>query len=57
MCAGPRLAAMSELVDGVPADVRERHAGLCRTLDENAFRYYVLDAPTISDAEYDALLT
>ena len=47
---------MSELVDGVPADVRERHAELSRTLDEHAFRYYVLDAPTVSDAEYDTLL-
>ncbi|MCW2678763.1 MAG: ligase, NAD-dependent, partial [Frankiales bacterium] len=47
---------MAEVVDGVPADVRERHAELSRTLDENAFRYYVLDQPTISDAEYDALM-
>ena len=48
--------ASSELVDGVPADVRERHAELSRTLDEHAFRYYVLDAPTVADAEYDALM-
>ncbi len=40
----------------VPSQVRERHAELSRTLDENAFRYYVLDQPTISDAEYDALM-
>jgi DNA ligase (NAD+) len=45
-----------ELVDGVPADVRERHAELSRTLDDHAFRYYVLDSPTVSDAEYDALM-
>ncbi len=45
---------MSELVEGVPVDVRERHAELSRSLDELAFRYYVLDAPTVSDAEYDA---
>jgi DNA ligase (NAD+) len=44
---------VSELVAGVPADVRERHAELSRAVDENAFRYYVLDAPTVSDAEYD----
>ncbi|MCW2614155.1 MAG: ligase, NAD-dependent [Frankiales bacterium] len=44
---------MSE-VDGVPVEDRERHAELSRELDENAFRYYVLDAPTITDAEYDA---
>jgi DNA ligase (NAD+) len=45
---------MTETVDGVPVDVRERHGELSRTLDENAFRYYVLDAPTFSDADYDA---
>ena len=47
---------MSEVVDGVPVEVRERHAELSRSLEENAFRYYVLDAPTVSDAEYDAQL-
>jgi DNA ligase (NAD+) len=47
---------MSELVDGVPADVRERHAELSRTLDEHGFRYYVLDSPLVSDAEYDTLM-
>ena len=47
---------MTEVVDGVPVDVRERHAELSRALDENAFRYYVLDTPTISDAEYDAAM-
>lgn len=40
----------------IPPDVRERHAELTRVLDENAFRYYVLDAPTVSDAEYDAMM-
>jgi DNA ligase (NAD+) len=45
-----------ELVEGVPADVRERHAALSRTLDDHAFRYYVLDSPTVSDAEYDELM-
>jgi len=39
----------------VPAAARERHARLCATLDEHNHRYYVLDAPTVSDAEYDAL--
>ena len=47
---------MSEVVDGVPADVRARHAQLSRTLDEHAFRYYVLDSPVVSDGEYDALM-
>lgn len=33
----------------------ERAAQLRKDLDEHNYRYYVLDAPTISDAEYDAL--
>jgi DNA ligase (NAD+) len=50
------MSDLPERVDGVPVDVRERHAELSRSLDENAFRYYVLDAPTVADAEYDAQL-
>jgi len=46
----------ADVVDGVPVTARERHAELSRTLDEHAFRYYVLDAPTVSDAEYDAAI-
>lgn len=33
----------------------ERHAQLCRELEEHNHRYYVLDAPVISDAQYDRL--
>ena len=36
--------------------VRARHAELSREIDEHAYRYYVLDRPTVSDAEYDALM-
>ena len=35
---------------------RERHAELSQQVDEHQYRYYVLDRPTVSDAEYDALL-
>ncbi len=43
--------------EGEPsAEVRERHAVISRELDDHAYRYYVLDAPTVSDAEYDVLL-
>jgi DNA ligase (NAD+) len=38
------------------AIARERHAALSEELDENSYRYYVLNAPTISDGEYDALM-
>ncbi|GGS52354.1 NAD-dependent DNA ligase LigA [Actinokineospora fastidiosa] len=40
----------------VPADVRDRHAVLADELLGHQFRYYVLDAPTIPDGEFDALL-
>jgi DNA ligase (NAD+) len=43
-------------VTEVPADAREEHARLSQEIDDNAYRYYVLDAPTISDAEYDAAM-
>ncbi|MHB2023896.1 MAG: NAD-dependent DNA ligase LigA [Mycobacteriales bacterium] len=41
---------------GPPAEVAARHLALSRELDEHAYRYYVLDAPSISDAEYDAAM-
>src|SRR5208283_2738987 len=34
----------------------ERHAQLAREIDAHNYRYYVLDDPSISDAEVDALL-
>jgi len=40
----------------IPAEVRAEHAELVRELDEHLFRYHVMDAPTISDGEYDALM-
>ncbi len=33
---------------------RQRHAELSEKLTEAQYRYYLLDAPTISDADYDA---
>ena len=47
---------MTDVVDGVPAVDRERHAELSRSLEDLAFRYYVLAQPTASDAEYDGLM-
>ncbi|GAA4575775.1 NAD-dependent DNA ligase LigA [Micromonospora coerulea] len=37
-------------------EARERHATLSQELTEHQYRYYVLDAPTISDAEFDKQL-
>ncbi|MEU4568345.1 NAD-dependent DNA ligase LigA [Micromonospora sp. NPDC023956] len=39
-----------------PAGVRDRHATLSQELTDHQYRYYVLDAPTVSDAEFDTLL-
>ncbi|UGY93754.1 NAD-dependent DNA ligase LigA [Streptomyces gobiensis] len=40
----------------VPAAAREKHARLAEQIEEHRFRYYVKDAPIISDAEFDRLL-
>jgi DNA ligase (NAD+) len=37
-------------------EAREEHARLAQELDEHQYRYYILDSPTASDAEYDALM-
>lgn len=40
----------------VPAEAREEHARLAEQIEEHRFRYYVKDAPVVSDAEFDKLL-
>ncbi|MFG2192711.1 NAD-dependent DNA ligase LigA [Streptomyces sp. NPDC048639] len=40
----------------VPAEAREEHAQLAEQVEEHRFRYYVNDAPVISDGEFDRLL-
>ena len=42
--------------DAAPADARRRHADLSLEITEADHRYYVLDAPTISDIEYDTTM-
>lgn len=39
----------------VPAKAKQEHARLCAEIAEHDYAYYVLDKPTISDAEYDEL--
>ncbi|MGI5340202.1 NAD-dependent DNA ligase LigA [Streptomyces sp. CA-181903] len=39
-----------------PAAAREKHALLAEQVEEHRFRYYVKDAPVVSDAEFDRLL-
>ncbi|MFC5729640.1 MULTISPECIES: NAD-dependent DNA ligase LigA [Nocardioides] len=40
----------------VPADARDEHASLADVVEEARWRYYVLDDPTLSDAEFDRLM-
>ncbi|MFF8034198.1 MULTISPECIES: NAD-dependent DNA ligase LigA [unclassified Streptomyces] len=50
--AGDRQAETT----GVPAEAREKHARLAEQIEEHRFRYYVKDAPVVSDAEFDTML-
>ncbi|GIJ01360.1 NAD-dependent DNA ligase LigA [Spirilliplanes yamanashiensis] len=53
-----RVTAEQEAAAGQepPPDASARHAELADELLQHQYRYYVLDAPTISDAEFDKLL-
>ncbi len=47
---------MTDLVaTEVPSQVRAEHADLAEQVSEHRHRYYVLDAPVISDGEFDLL--
>ncbi|RJQ69915.1 NAD-dependent DNA ligase LigA [Pseudonocardiaceae bacterium YIM PH 21723] len=46
----------AEGLEDVPADARERHSVLAEEIRGHQFAYYVKDAPTVSDGEFDILL-
>ena len=49
--------ALSEVpVTPVPPEAARRHAELAEQIGDAQFRYYVLDAPTMADGEFDRLL-
>ncbi|MFE5891961.1 NAD-dependent DNA ligase LigA [Streptomyces sp. NPDC056462] len=50
------MASDKQAETTVPAQAREKHAKLAEQIEEHRFRYYVKDAPVISDAEFDELL-
>ncbi|MHA6796053.1 NAD-dependent DNA ligase LigA [Pseudonocardia bannensis] len=50
----PEPAAPEPAAPPTP-DVRERHAQLATEVADHQFRYYVLDAPVISDGQFDEL--
>ena len=41
---------------GIPAADRKKIDKLREAINDHNYRYYVLDAPTVSDAEFDAML-
>src|SRR5690606_15716950 len=53
---GQARGAVSPASAHVDAAVAERAAALREQIRHHAWRYYVLDAPEISDAQYDALV-
>ncbi|MET8170294.1 NAD-dependent DNA ligase LigA [Streptomyces sp. NPDC057456] len=50
------MAGDRQAETAVPSEAREKHAQLAEQIEEHRFRYYVKDAPVISDAEFDRLL-
>ena len=54
--AGDKDAQTGSTAGPVPAEAREKHAQLAEQIEEHRFRYYVKDAPVISDADFDRLL-
>ena len=50
---GPTSA---EAPAAAPSEARERHQDLAEQVEDHRWRYYVLDRPTASDAEFDTLM-
>ncbi|WP_148574593.1 NAD-dependent DNA ligase LigA [Nocardioides caldifontis] len=55
MATPPRAdeGPVEPLESPVPPEAREEHRRLSELVDDARWRYYVLDSPTISDAEFD----
>ncbi|MEZ5097884.1 MAG: NAD-dependent DNA ligase LigA [Nocardioides sp.] len=51
--APEQVSAPTSEVSAAPAQARERHQTLSEEIDEARWRYYVLDDPTLSDADFD----
>jgi DNA ligase (NAD+) len=53
---GVDLTGVDQSAAPMPPEVRQQHAELAQDLLDASYRYYVLDAPTISDVDYDTKL-
>jgi DNA ligase (NAD+) len=51
-----RPAVQSPAPPPAPPEARERHRDVSEQVEDHRWRYYVLDRPTASDAEFDALM-
>ena len=49
-------ASAASAASAATPQAREEHARIAQDLDDHQYRYYVLDAPSASDAEYDTLM-
>ncbi|WP_206055740.1 NAD-dependent DNA ligase LigA [Nocardioides sp. GY 10127] len=47
-------APVADTVADAPAEAREEHRLLAEEVEDARWRYYVLDAPTLDDADFDA---
>ncbi len=47
---------MTTVPDAAPAEAREEHQELSEQIEDARWRYFVLDDPTLSDADYDQRL-
>ncbi len=56
MTSTERAADRAPGADDVPAAARAEHAELSQEISDHRWRYYVLDASTLSDADYDAIM-
>src|SRR5262245_24693564 len=56
LAMGVQAVGAAESLKQADDQVRHRHADLADQITEHNHRYHVLDAPVISDAEYDALM-
>ncbi len=52
----PDQPAVDSAVATAPPEARERHRELSEQVDDARWRYYVLDDPSVSDADFDARL-
>ena len=56
LAAGKLAAPQTSAPAAADPAARERHSQLAERIEEHRWRYHVLDQPTVSDAQFDALM-